>query len=239
VKSPLIFSAVFAAAVLGACSSTDPTNPSTSIPRGSVAQGGACTQTVDCEKGLTCGFPMADQCKATGVCIALAPCSNATLCPCDGGDAYTACVDSLFAPTPVTGDESCVKAGKDASSPPSPPPAEQDSGATPNPPPSDTDSGSPSDQDSGQPAPVDAGNDTGNPPPVDAGHDSGSSGHDAGHGGNDAGQDAGSTACPGYAPPGTPGPCVCSSTSCDVNGCFNGYYCRLSDGKCKTKPSSC
>jgi hypothetical protein len=51
-----------------------------------------------------------------------------------------------------------------------------------------------------------------------------------------------STSCPGYAVPSTPAACnACASGSqtCDPNGCFNGYYCRLSDAKCIKKPVSC
>lgn len=57
----------------------------------------------------------------------------------------------------------------------------------------------------------------------------------------DAPQEA-AASCSGHAVPSTPAPCnACGSGSqtCDPNGCFNGYYCRLSDAKCVKKPASC
>ena len=57
----------------------------------------------------------------------------------------------------------------------------------------------------------------------------------------DAAADA-ALGCTGYATPSTPAACnACGSGSqtCDPNGCFNGYYCRLSDAKCIKKPASC
>lgn len=49
-------------------------------------------------------------------------------------------------------------------------------------------------------------------------------------------------ACPGYALPdetATCHACQTSSTTCQRNGCFNGYYCELSAQKCRAKPSGC
>jgi hypothetical protein len=55
--------------------------------------------------------------------------------------------------------------------------------------------------------------------------------------------DSGTTSsCPGYAPPTTPASCDCtpsSSHTCAANGCYGGYYCKLSDDSCEKKPSSC
>jgi len=51
-----------------------------------------------------------------------------------------------------------------------------------------------------------------------------------------------SVSCSGYATPSTPAACnACGSggQACDPNGCFNGYYCRLSDAKCMKKPAAC
>jgi hypothetical protein len=51
-----------------------------------------------------------------------------------------------------------------------------------------------------------------------------------------------SASCTGYASPSTSAACnACGSGSqtCDPNGCFNGYYCRLSDAKCMKKPAAC
>lgn len=56
-----------------------------------------------------------------------------------------------------------------------------------------------------------------------------------------AGADA-ATACPGYALPTESAPChACqqTSTTCQANGCYGGYYCNLSSQKCQTKPSGC
>ena len=56
-------------------------------------------------------------------------------------------------------------------------------------------------------------------------------------------QDAGAPAssCPGYAPPDTASTCnACAGESdCTANGCYNGYYCKLSTSKCVAPPSGC
>jgi hypothetical protein len=244
VKFAVVITAVLAtAATVVACSSNDTNTLSTRVYH-SVPLGGDCAHTTDCEEGFSCAFARADKCGATGSCVAMGPCNVETLCPCGGGAPYKACVDMVFAPTPVTGDLSCVP-GDSGASEPNPPSSPEDSGSSqPNPPSDDSgapadDSGSPS-QDSGSPA-----QDSGSPaqdsgsPAQDSGSPTHDAGHDAGHSGQDAGEDSGAGPCPGYAPPGTPAGCTCSNASCDVNGCFNGYYCRLSDDKCKAKPAGC
>lgn len=48
--------------------------------------------------------------------------------------------------------------------------------------------------------------------------------------------------CPGYAAPSEQAVCSCSPatiTPCSANGCYNGYYCRLSDQTCEPKPAGC
>lgn len=56
-------------------------------------------------------------------------------------------------------------------------------------------------------------------------------------------KDSGSTAaCPGYALPSDSASCnACqqSSSTCQPNGCYGGYYCELSGSKCRAKPSGC
>jgi hypothetical protein len=56
-------------------------------------------------------------------------------------------------------------------------------------------------------------------------------------------QDSGSppSSCPGYALPTTTADCDCDPTehTCTANGCYNGYYCELSDLKCVKPPSGC
>jgi hypothetical protein len=54
--------------------------------------------------------------------------------------------------------------------------------------------------------------------------------------------DSGSTSsCPGYAPPTTAASCDCDPSlhTCAANGCYGGYYCKLSSDACEKKPSSC
>jgi hypothetical protein len=54
--------------------------------------------------------------------------------------------------------------------------------------------------------------------------------------------DSGSApACPGYAPPTTSANCDCdpAKDACTANGCYGGYYCKLSTLSCEKKPSTC
>ena len=77
------------------------------------------------------------------------------------------------------------------------------------------DAGSTVDSASPPPPPVDAA-----PPPVDSGSTS---------------------SCPGYAPPSTSAGCTCDPSlhTCAANGCYGGYYCKLSTTSCVKKPSTC
>ncbi len=46
--------------------------------------------------------------------------------------------------------------------------------------------------------------------------------------------------CAGYAGPTTPAAChACTTAPCQANGCFNGYYCDLSQTRCVPRPSGC
>jgi hypothetical protein len=102
----------------------------------------------------------------------------------------------------------------------------------------DSGSSSLASNDAGAPASEDAGSqgtgvDASTPPPSE---DSGSvmppPSEDSG---------SGSLSCPGYAPPNTPSQCNCDSSehACTPNGCYNGYYCKLSGYKCEAPPSGC
>ena len=53
-------------------------------------------------------------------------------------------------------------------------------------------------------------------------------------------EDAATATCTGYADPETTGTChACTGSSCQANGCFGGWYCKLDTQKCVTKPSGC
>jgi hypothetical protein len=97
-------------------------------------------------------------------------------------------------------------------------PASGDDAGNDNPTSSSDDAGSTGSDDAGQPVSDDSG---ATPPPVDSG--------------------TSSSSCPGYAAPSTKASCYCdkSKHSCTANGCYNGYYCKLSDTTCVQKPSSC
>jgi hypothetical protein len=238
----LLLSAFFAATAIAACSSND-AESFDSRPFGTVALGGECTASSECESPLTCLFPLADKCGAKGRCATSTACNTTTLCPCGGGAAVVACVDDLYAPMPVTGDTSCVSSDEDSGSHPDPPPTtDTDSGSQP-PPTTDQDSGS-TETDSGSTNETDSGADTGSTTEPDSGSnnppDSGGTTPDAGH---DAGHDSGSgsdAGCP-FVAPGTPASCNACTTkngkTCDVNGCYGGYYCNTSTNKCVAKPT--
>ena len=57
----------------------------------------------------------------------------------------------------------------------------------------------------------------------------------------DAAQEAATQTCTGYADPNTTAIChACTSgSSCQANGCFGGWYCKLDTQKCVTKPDGC
>ncbi len=162
-----ITSLTFAAALAtGGCSSDDSSTPEVTGLR-NVANGGECTQGVQCQSG-TCGYAIAKACTATaGVCIAQSSCVVRTQCPCGGGPAFSECDDGVHAGQAVTGDQSCVPVVVDAGP-----------GVDANPPANDAgdagDAGHASDASDGS---VDAANDVS----VDSGSDSGDAG--------DAGQD--------------------------------------------------
>ena len=98
--------AVATALVMGGCSSDD-NAPAAATNPGNVVNGAACTEGSQCQSGV-CGFPMAQTCKATGVCIVQSTCSVRTLCPCGGGPAFSECDDGVNAGQPVTGSSSCI-----------------------------------------------------------------------------------------------------------------------------------
>jgi hypothetical protein len=91
---------------IGGCSSDDGA-PTAATNPGNVVNGGACTQGAQCQSGV-CGFPIADTCKATGVCIVQSTCAVHTYCPCGGGPAFSECDDGLNAGQAVTGSASCI-----------------------------------------------------------------------------------------------------------------------------------
>jgi hypothetical protein len=48
--------------------------------------------------------------------------------------------------------------------------------------------------------------------------------------------------CAGYAAPGAASSCTActpGSGGCQLNGCFNGYYCQLSSHQCESPPAGC
>jgi hypothetical protein len=53
--------------------------------------------------------------------------------------------------------------------------------------------------------------------------------------------EGGLSQCPGYAAPSDQASCNCNpaTSPCSANGCYNGYYCRLSDQTCQPKPAGC
>jgi hypothetical protein len=54
--------------------------------------------------------------------------------------------------------------------------------------------------------------------------------------------DAMSPTCPGYAPPDAAAKCfACNAGSkgCQANGCYNGYYCKLSPLDCRSMKDAC
>ncbi|HEX4516395.1 MAG TPA: hypothetical protein VGH87_08510 [Polyangiaceae bacterium] len=56
----------------------------------------------------------------------------------------------------------------------------------------------------------------------------------------DANDDDVATTCADYADPSTEGDChACSGSSCQTNGCFGGWYCKLDTQKCVAKPDGC
>jgi hypothetical protein len=145
----------------------------------------------------------------------------------DSGDAPASGGNTVGNPTVLTGDSG--------------PSLGQDSGGQP-PLQTDTpDSGAPT---STTPPSEDSGSIIPTPPPSE---DSGSfPSDDSGSGDFDGGSsddDAGSADCKGYAPPDAVGSCTAcssSSSSCQNNGCYGGYWCDLSTSAChKSPPSGC
>src|SRR5438067_2630794 len=46
--------------------------------------------------------------------------------------------------------------------------------------------------------------------------------------------------CTVLAPPDTPADCsACGGSSCQPNGCYNGYWCNTSTSRCRTPPTTC
>jgi hypothetical protein len=156
--SAIALSAFAATLAVGGCSSDDSSTPAVTV-LANVANGGECTQGVQCQSGV-CGYAIAKTCSATaGVCIAQSTCAVRTQCPCGGGPAFSECDDGVYAGQAVTGTQSCVDAGPvDASVPPTSTDAGDSGGADAG------DSGGDADHDSG--ATNDAGDDSG-----DAAHD--------------------------------------------------------------------
>ena len=56
----------------------------------------------------------------------------------------------------------------------------------------------------------------------------------------DASSDDAATTCSGYADPSTTSTChACTGATCQANGCFGGWYCKLDTEKCVIKPDGC
>ncbi|MGO9000134.1 MAG: hypothetical protein ACLQVI_42950 [Polyangiaceae bacterium] len=102
----LLVSVLFAVAV-GACSSDNSSTLATTAG-GTVPQGGACTQSTDCESGgLTCAYAInsvngsAAGCKATGVCVAMGQCDYELVCPCNSSTLANVCVTPTYSSVPI------------------------------------------------------------------------------------------------------------------------------------------
>ena len=56
----------------------------------------------------------------------------------------------------------------------------------------------------------------------------------------DASADVATGMCTGFAAPDTTASChACTGGSCQANGCFGGFYCKLDALKCVAKPDGC
>jgi hypothetical protein len=103
--------AVAIAVAVGGCSSD---NSSTLVTNsaGTVAQGGACSDSTDCEAPLSCGFAInndAGSCKSTGICVAFGPISVLQACSCASTPALiTVNVGTDYASQPINSGVTCA-----------------------------------------------------------------------------------------------------------------------------------
>jgi hypothetical protein len=127
----LLVSVLFAVAV-GACSSDNSSTLATSSG-GTVPQGGACSQSTDCESGgLTCAYAInsvngsAAGCSAKGVCVAMGQCDYQLVCPCNSSTLANVCVTPTYSTIPINSSGTCSGGGSEGGT--TTPPADASTG---------------------------------------------------------------------------------------------------------------